>query len=238
MNILSHPILSCEETRAFEVAYFGDDEALEWTAMQRAGRAVSSAVQRDFNEIGPFPATARVLVLAGKGHNAGDAFIAAQNLLEYNPQATAEVLFFFGERPLRPLACRAWRALVHAAPDRIKEVTPGKQVVWEWQSKPVAPYTGPVEIHGFQRLADGRTMIAETGNLRIIEVDAGGSIVASVPLKVEKFQPHTKVRMHCSLVCPPDDLYAVDCDFPRQPIGASCKPRHIVASAHKSSSNT
>jgi NAD(P)H-hydrate epimerase len=123
MNILSHPILSCEEARAFEVAYFGDDEALEWTAMQRAGRAVSSAVQVDFNEIGPFPATARVLVLAGKGHNAGDAFIAAQNVLENNPQATAEVLFFFGERPLRPLACRAWRALVHAAPERVRVIT-------------------------------------------------------------------------------------------------------------------
>jgi hypothetical protein len=69
-------------------------------------------------------------------------------------------------------------------------------------------------------------------------VDLVNNDIKSVPLKVEKFQPHTKVRMHCSLVCPPDDLYAVDCDFPRQPIGASCKPRDIVASANKSSSNT
>ncbi len=84
--------------------------------------------------------------------------------------------------------------LVHAAPDRIKEVTPGKEVVWEWQSTPVAPYTGIVEIHGFQRLADGRTMIAETGNLRIIEVDAKGTIVAAVPLKVEKPSWHRDTR--------------------------------------------
>ena len=123
MSFLSHPILSCEEDRAFEATYFGGDEAREWTAMQRAGRALGAAVQRDFQEIGAFPAAARILVLAGKGHNAGDAFIAAQDLLEKNPQATAEVLFFFGARALRPLAQRAWRALVHAAPNRVRVIT-------------------------------------------------------------------------------------------------------------------
>jgi NAD(P)H-hydrate epimerase len=123
MSFLSHPILSCEEDRAFEATYFGGDEAREWTAMQRTGRAVGAAVQRDFQEIGAFPAAARILVLAGKGHNAGDAFIAAQDLLEKNPQATAEVLFFFGARALRPLAQRAWRALVHAAPNRVRVIT-------------------------------------------------------------------------------------------------------------------
>jgi len=123
MSLLSHPILSCEEVRAFEAAYFGGDQAREWTAMQRAGRALGAAVQRDFQEIGEFPATARILVLAGKGHNAGDAFIAAQDLLEKNPQAIAEVLFFFGEGSLRPLAQRAWRALVHCAHERVRVIT-------------------------------------------------------------------------------------------------------------------
>ncbi len=123
MSLLSHPILSCEEARAFEAAHFGGDETREWTAMQRAGRALGAAVQRDFQEIGEFPATARILVLAGKGHNAGDAFIAAEDLLEKNPQAIAEVLFFFGERALRPLALQAWRALVHSAPERVRVIT-------------------------------------------------------------------------------------------------------------------
>jgi hypothetical protein len=41
--------------------------------------------------------------------------------------------------------------LLHTAPNKIVEVTPEKQVVWSWESKPVAPYTGYVEIHGFQR---------------------------------------------------------------------------------------
>ena len=73
MSLLSHPILSCEQARAFEAAYFGGDEAREWSAMQRAGRALGAAVQRDFQEIGEFPATARILVLAGKGHNEAQA---------------------------------------------------------------------------------------------------------------------------------------------------------------------
>ena len=123
MSLLSHPILSCEEARAFEATFFGGDEAREWAAMQRAGRAVGAAIQRDFQELGAFPATARILVLAGQGHNAGDAFIAAQALLEKYPQATAEILFFFGPRALRPLAQRAWRALVHAARDRVRVIT-------------------------------------------------------------------------------------------------------------------
>jgi hypothetical protein len=40
----SDPILSCAEAREFEAARFGGDEALEWPAMQRAGRALAAAV--------------------------------------------------------------------------------------------------------------------------------------------------------------------------------------------------
>ncbi|MBL9201557.1 MAG: NAD(P)H-hydrate dehydratase [Opitutaceae bacterium] len=117
--IASHPILSCDETRAFEEKLFGGDEAREWPAMQHAGRAIAAGVRRDFEEIGGFPAHGRVLVLAGKGHNGGDALIAARALLEKFPAARAEVLFAFGERLLRPLAARAWRDLAHAARDRV-----------------------------------------------------------------------------------------------------------------------
>ena len=86
MGVASHPILSCDAARAFETEFFRGDEAKEWAAMQRAGRAVAAAVVRDFLEIGPFPADARILVLVGKGHNGGDALIAAQKAA--NPTAT------------------------------------------------------------------------------------------------------------------------------------------------------
>ena len=119
MSVASHPILSCDAARAFEATYFGGDEAKEWIAMQRAGRAVAAAAVRDFLEIGSVPTDAKILVLVGKGHNGGDALIAVQALLTRFPAATAEVQFVFGERALRPLAARAWRELVHAARGRV-----------------------------------------------------------------------------------------------------------------------
>jgi len=120
MTALSaHPILSCDEARALEARLFGGDETREWPAMQRAGRAVGGAVLEDFREIGGFSAAGRVLVLVGKGHNGGDALIAAQTILEQYPQAGADVLFVFGEHALRPLAQRAWQELLQAAPQRV-----------------------------------------------------------------------------------------------------------------------
>jgi NAD(P)H-hydrate epimerase len=119
----SQPIFSCEEARALEARIFGGDEAKEWPAMQRAGRAVATAVLRDFEEIGGFPDGGRVLVLVGKGHNGGDALIAAQAVLEKFPAARADVIFVFGERALRPLAARAWRESVHAGGARLGAVT-------------------------------------------------------------------------------------------------------------------
>ena len=41
--------------------------------MQRAGTAIARASLDDFKEIGGLPEGARLLVLAGKGHNGGDA---------------------------------------------------------------------------------------------------------------------------------------------------------------------
>jgi ABC-type amino acid transport substrate-binding protein len=88
--------------------------------------------------------------------------------------------------------------LLHPAPNKIVEMTRDKKVVWEWTSKPEVPNGGGtgarVEIHGFQRLSDGNTMIAETSNLRIIEVNAKGEIVKSVPITVEHPDPHRDTR--------------------------------------------
>jgi len=125
LDAISPPILSCEDARALETARLGGDEAKEWSALQRAGRAIAAAVLRDFDELGGFPGGGKILVLAGKGHNGGDALIAAQTILETFPRARAEVSFTFGDRTLRPLARRAWRALQHAGGDRVVRVAAG-----------------------------------------------------------------------------------------------------------------
>lgn len=134
-----YPILSCEEARAFEAGHFAGDEAREWAAMQAAGRAVARGIVRDMEEIGGFPKRGgRVLVLAGKGHNAGDAFIAAGELCKWFSDTAGggkggvavDVVLASGERALRPLAARAWRELAPWA-RRIEpgEVTGGDVVI-------------------------------------------------------------------------------------------------------------
>lgn len=117
----SHPILTCAAAKAHEAALLRDETA-EWAAMQRAGAVVARAVAADFREIGGLPDSARLLVLAGKGHNGGDALLAAQALLDAHPAATAEVVLAFGRDSLRPLARRALNELTARHAARVREV--------------------------------------------------------------------------------------------------------------------
>jgi hypothetical protein len=56
-------------------------------------------------------------------------------------------------------------------------------------------YTGRFTLHAFERLPNGRTMIAESGNQRIIEVDEDGKIVHEIPLVADKPSPTSETRM-------------------------------------------
>jgi PQQ-like domain len=85
--------------------------------------------------------------------------------------------------------------LLHTSPTQITEVTRDKKVVWQYESKPADGYKGRIEVHAFERLSDGLTMIAESGPKRIIEVDAKGKIVKQIPLTVEHPDPHRDTRM-------------------------------------------
>jgi len=85
--------------------------------------------------------------------------------------------------------------LLHTAAATVTEMTPKKEVVWKYTAKPKDGYKGGIEIHSFQRLADGVTMVAETGNRRIVEVDKDGKILKEVPLTVNKPDPHRDTRM-------------------------------------------
>ncbi|MGL6073440.1 MAG: hypothetical protein ACRC8S_04680 [Fimbriiglobus sp.] len=85
--------------------------------------------------------------------------------------------------------------LTHISHTKVVEINPKKEIVWSYESKPKAGYTGRVEVHAFQRLADGRTMIAESGNCRIIEVNTKGEIVHEMPLSLPKPDAHRDTRM-------------------------------------------
>ena len=85
--------------------------------------------------------------------------------------------------------------LLALSPTTVGEVSPDKKVVWKYEAKPKPGYSGRVEVHAFQRLPDGRTLVAESGNRRIAEIDSDGKIVKEVPLTVQKPHPHRDTRM-------------------------------------------
>src|SRR4051812_34946720 len=85
--------------------------------------------------------------------------------------------------------------LFNSGPAAVTEVTPKKEIVWKYEGKPTPANKGRVEVHAFQRLADGNTMVAESGNRRILEVDRDGKVVKEVPLVVKKPDPHRDTRM-------------------------------------------
>jgi len=79
---------------------------------------------------------------------------------------------------------------------RLTEVNPlTNQVVWEYDAAQSNGNKGrPVEVHAFQRLRNGNTMIAESGPARIIEVDREGRLVHQIALKVDHPSTHSDTR--------------------------------------------
>jgi ADP-dependent NAD(P)H-hydrate dehydratase / NAD(P)H-hydrate epimerase len=94
VNQCHHPVLSCKESIAFEQEYFKGDPALAAEAMEKAGRALGQAIgeasaKRLFLNPG-------ILLILGKGHNAGDALIACDELLKLNPAFGVDIIPVFG----------------------------------------------------------------------------------------------------------------------------------------------
>jgi len=81
------------------------------------------------------------------------------------------------------------------------EVSPGSgangdKIVWEYDAGKMNGNSGKeVQVHAFQRLADGSTMIAESGVGRIIEVDRGGKLVHEIRLKRDHPSVHSDTRL-------------------------------------------
>lgn len=115
----AHPVLTCAEAKQLEQRLLAD-EAAEWDAMQRAAAGVATALREDAREIGGLGESPRLLVLAGKGHNGGDALLAARRLLADRSHGGADVVFPFGVVALRPLARRAWEELQRELPGRVR----------------------------------------------------------------------------------------------------------------------
>jgi hypothetical protein len=79
---------------------------------------------------------------------------------------------------------------------RVAEADPKGNIVWEYDCATSNGNTGkPLEVHAFQRLENGVTMIAESGIGRIIEVDREGRLLHSIQLKVDRPSKHRDTRL-------------------------------------------
>jgi len=76
------------------------------------------------------------------------------------------------------------------------EVEPkSNKVVWEYDAQKMNDDGKRVEVHAFARLADGKTMLAESGRARIIEVNKEGVITKLIRMKVDHPSTHSDTRL-------------------------------------------
>lgn len=84
----------------------------------------------------------------------------------------------------------AWTTLVEINPET-------GETVWGYDATTTNRETEGelVEVHAFERRADGSTMIAESGPARIIEVDREGKLLSQTSLTVDNPDPHHDTRL-------------------------------------------
>lgn len=116
------PVLTNEESALLEEQLLGNDGARIWGAMSAVGLNLGFSVLDDFLEFGDIPEDIKILVLAGVGHNAGDAILSAAAIKGVCPQAEIKVFFAFGEDKLKPLVKKALTQLGHYEVLSIDEV--------------------------------------------------------------------------------------------------------------------
>lgn len=124
-------------------------------------------------------------ILAGDDSTRRLAIIAADGSVEWEIPVTA-----IHDAAVLPTG----NILLQQGWTRVQEVTPDRQVVWEYDAAKANPGR-PVEVHAFQRLPDGLTMIVESGPARILEVDRDGKVHREVKLQVDHPNAHSDTRL-------------------------------------------
>ena len=152
-NLPMDPVLSCEEALAFEADYFNGDEELEWKAMNQAGESLGDCLLRDMRELRTIPHRPRILVLVGKGHNGGDALIAAKRFLKTIPTARAVIWPLSSWENCRPLCQRAHKNLIELVGKRVEEVPAIDRLLGIDDLR--AAFSALVEKEGFSASIDG-----------------------------------------------------------------------------------
>jgi len=87
------------------------------------------------------------------------------------------------------------RFLLPVARDKVAEVDSNGKVLWSYQAAKVPENRQHIEIHAVQRLKDGTTLVAESGNRRLAIVDQEGRVSHSIPLTIDNPNPHRDTRL-------------------------------------------
>lgn len=89
------------------------------------------------------------------------------------------------------------RILTREGRTAVVEIDPEtRKVVWKYDAAKENGNMGKrIEVHAFERLADGTTMIAESGIGRIIEVNRDGKLLREIPLVLDKPNAHSDTRL-------------------------------------------
>ncbi|HSH09412.1 MAG TPA: NAD(P)H-hydrate epimerase, partial [Oceanipulchritudo sp.] len=118
-----YPIHSLSAAKTYEESILQGDASHTTCAMENAGRAIGNTILSDFREYREWPETPRLLVLAGKGLNAGDAFVACESLYKALPGLWVTIVETSPAESLNPLARNALERLISTMEDRLQRVS-------------------------------------------------------------------------------------------------------------------
>ena len=117
------PLFHQNEARSFEESRLQGDSDRTLAAMKNAGRAIGASLLRDYPEFAPWPERPRILVLAGKGHNTGDALVACHRLAEDLPGLRVTLLLTTGRENWSELTAACGKELEEALGDRLDSLS-------------------------------------------------------------------------------------------------------------------
>lgn len=116
----TQPVMTCFEAVRRELTYFCGEQEKEWATMRLAGAGTARAVLEDLAELGGSGNRLKILVLAGKGHNSGDAMLAAAEIMKQREGSQVAVLMAQPFAQLKPLAAKARQILGESAYQRVR----------------------------------------------------------------------------------------------------------------------
>jgi NAD(P)H-hydrate epimerase len=143
-----YPIFSLDEARAFEASILQADPARTAEAMENAGRAIGSALLKDYTELRPWPKDPRVHVLAGKGLNTGDALIACEEIHRAIPGIQVTLVLTAPADEFNPVVSVVLERLRKLLGDRLHEMDPAAYLAAGPQ--PVDVVVDGLYGHGFR----------------------------------------------------------------------------------------